>query len=363
MIGACIAVVVLQAAQLDPTQLERILTRNEETLGRIRTLRTTIEMKASEDGGKSWKTIETVNVTRSGRRELTRGTLFGSFFGDQWREGKGLSAALFAPEEQRILGGWDPENPPRVPLEGEDVSRIKGGLSAPPPYGPEGWHNAWKAKAMLLPEADASIRDLLKTFSARSLERRDDASGDTIWEVELRPIGQNIVTYYKFAFSQKHGYLAVRQEGGVAARGEKPYVAVREVQEFWDLGSGLAFPKLVRTTTTRRPNSLYRTEVKQAVVNQPIDEGELTLEFPQGAIVVDHRSGHYHLWGKGGPARTFAGANDFNAWNQARLGVLYASKNKRPGLLNPVVLGIAVCSAAALCALLVYRRRLAGRTA
>ena len=131
MIGACIAIVVLQTAQVDPNQLERILTRNEETLGRVRTLRATIETKASEDGGKSWKTTETVDVIRSGRRELTRGTLFGSFFGDQWREGKGLSVALFTPEEQRVLGGWDPENPPRVPLEGEDVSQIKGAVRAP----------------------------------------------------------------------------------------------------------------------------------------------------------------------------------------------------------------------------------------
>ena len=38
MIGACIAIVVLQTAQVDPNQLERILTRNEETLGRVRTL-------------------------------------------------------------------------------------------------------------------------------------------------------------------------------------------------------------------------------------------------------------------------------------------------------------------------------------
>ena len=171
------------------------------------------------------------------------------------------------------------------------------------------------------------------------------------------------MSYYKFAFSQKHGYLVARQETSVAAQGEKPYVAVCEVQEFWDLGSGLAFPKLIRTTSSRRPNSLYLTEVKQVVANQPIGEDELTLEFPQGAIVSDYRSGQFHLWGKGGPAHTFAGANEFNAWNQARLAALFARTNKRPSPLYPLALGTVLCSAAALCALLLYRRRLARRMA
>ena len=88
------------------------------------------------------------------------------------------------------------------------------------------------------------------------------------------------MSYYKFAFSQKHGYLVARQETSVAAGGKTLCCRVRSPRVLGP-GSGLAFPKLIRTTSSRRPNSLYLTEVKQVVANQPIGEDELTLEFPR----------------------------------------------------------------------------------
>ena len=62
---------------------------------------------------------------------------------------------------------------------------------------------------------------------------------------------------------------------------------------------------------------MFEVELTEVLVNQPIEQ-DLTLEFPEGAIVIDHRSQRLHIWGKGAPERTFASRDEFDAWNNER---------------------------------------------
>ena len=113
MIALVLALVSATINDVDLKEVERVFARNEEALARIRTVRATVEMKESQDGGTSWKPLEATEVVRDGRRELTRTTRSGAFYGGQWRESKNVSVNLYTPTEGRVLGGADPAHLPR----------------------------------------------------------------------------------------------------------------------------------------------------------------------------------------------------------------------------------------------------------
>jgi len=359
MMALGLALISALTGDIDLKEVQRVISRNEETLSRIQTVRATIEVRESKDDGRTWKQLGIAKVIRSGRREKIFDTIFGSSFGGEWREGKGFSTVLFDPSECRSLGEYDPESPPREPLSEEDVDRVRGAFLVAPSYGPQGWSHRWKAQVMLMAPGN-SFRDLLNEFSAHSYRKGSDARGNPTWELELqrkeKKTGDHIQSY-RFSFSPRHEYLVTGQE--VAGVSENKSVNSKaDVLDFWDFGSGLVLPKLIRATASKMPGRVVEIEMKNVEVNQPVGDQELTLEFPRGAIVIDHRNMKYHLWGEGAPARTFASNDEFNAWNQQRQRKLFSKSMKR-GQFPFVAAGIALLTAIALVALVMLRRKLA----
>lgn len=307
----------------------------------------------SQDGGRTWKTLESVSVVRDGRQERVQDRLMGSFFGDQWRENEGTMTSVFDPSECRTLSGWDPEHPPRVPLIEADVDRVRGAFVVPPSFGPQGWTHRWKGQSLLMVGAK-SLRELIQECSVRSLEKEADPKGGTTWKLKLHPKKAGAIQYYQVSLSSRNHYLISRQESSALVEG-KSSTGYREVVEFSDFGSGLVLPRLIRTTVSDRPDAIYELELKDVQLNQPIRES-FTLEFPEGAIVVDQRSQKYHVWGIGSPERTFASQDEFNAWNQNRQRRLLSQSMKRKD--SPIVqFGLLAASGIGLLGLIYYRRK------
>ncbi len=281
-------------------ELQRVISRHEESLSRIETLRATIEIRESRDGGRTWKAIQLIKVTRSGRRERIFRTLYGSFHGDEWREEKRQRTELFDPSQCRALSAYDPAAPPREPLSEVDVDRVQGAILVAPSYDAHGWSLPWKAETLLM-VPHGSFARLLSEFAPRSLEKSVDANGVSTWILEVQqkrqPHGDHVKTY-RLTFSPRHGdLLSALEVDGVSKN--KPLESKLEVVTFWELGSGLFLPRLVRGSESNTPGRVIETEFTNVEVNQPIDDRELTLEFPEGAIVVDNRKLEFHLWGKG----------------------------------------------------------------
>lgn len=340
---------------VDKAELERLVARNEQTLYGIHTLRGTVNIKQSQDEGKTWRKIEVTQVVRSGQREILYNRLYGAFYGDIWREGDTRSCMIIGPSESRMLTGYEGEQPPESPLEGEAVDKVKGSFSAMPDYGAAGWVNKWKTQAMLLPNG-VSLRDLLKTYTPQSIEKRTDPAGETVWEVDLRPNSPSAVHSVQLTFSPNHGYLISKQVTHLDYQG-KSWTASLAIRDYWDLGSGLWMPKFIESTMSKTPGLLYAAEIVGLEVNQAIDEGVFKLDFPENAIVSDYRNQKYSVWGKGSPARTFESTDAFNDWNRGRQGKFYSAFRKRPNDTS-VALGVASIAVVALLGVILYRRKI-----
>jgi hypothetical protein len=85
-----------------------------------------------------------------------------------------------------------------------------------------------------------------------------------------------------------------------------------EVEEFFQPAAGIWLPKRLRAESG---DHTVKATI-ECEVNEPIAESDLALDFPEGTPVEEWKliphdakseigQSTYHLWGQGGPARTF----------------------------------------------------------
>ena len=152
-------------------EFDPILDKHEANYRRIHSLRITFEGRRSDDGGKNWLPMFAFQVCRSGRDERAHVKRFGSSVAGEWKVEDSLGDVAFSEKETRLLSGFDPAKPPRVPSEGLDVSLIKGNINSPTPVGPHGRTTLWTSLLLLVPDGCYSLRELIEGAKNRSLIR------------------------------------------------------------------------------------------------------------------------------------------------------------------------------------------------
>ncbi len=337
-----IGILVLAAsmATSDGEEVERLLSRNESILAKVRTLRATLEVKQSEDAGKTWISLETSQIIRSGRKELVRTKSAGAFLRDVWRPSETETVDLYDLAEVRTLG-LSP--------------RVSGSLNAPVSDSPGGWINQWKAQAMLTPGM-LSFRGVVEKGRVQSVRPDPDGRGVTVMvDVIADAKSPSPFRAYKLTFSPRNSYYVTKQVIGFVDEANTAQSSTREVVDFWELGSGIVLAKTIRSRQSRKPQTILQFELRDVICNEPIGDEEFQLPFPKDAIIVDNRTGTYHIWGKDEPARTFDSTDQFNDWQMEQAQA--KRKATRSGLSG--WLWVALAAVVALVPLILYRRRLA----
>jgi len=263
----------------------------------------------------------------------------------------------YTPTETRSLSGLDPEaSRPRIPLSGQDVSTIRGGIMAPRPASTEGRKVGWNRMLMINPDVRYSLRDLYVRSRNRTLKRGRSDDGASTWEFTLS--SPDDAFSYVVTLSPDHGYLI----SGLTMRyadktpGAEEVVEISSVQEYMTDASGLTLPKSSRSRRGPKGDEVFEVTLRDLEVNRPIADEDLALEFPAGAIVVNHVTQKYHVWGDGAPTTTFDTPQAFNDWNEKRLIAL----ERRPArsALNATNLAILAAATIALIGLFAVRRKL-----
>lgn len=317
-------------------EVERLLSRHEAMASGIRTLRATILVKQSVDGGETWRLMQTIKVVRSGPKELVRTNTEGLLFRGKWQPVKSEHVDLYEPTGHQTLSVYPPGS---------------AGLEHPPDSGPVGWVNPWKSQTLL-----ASIRSSYRGMAEKSTLRAVKQDGDKT-TVSFEPKERGVIHAYRWTFSTRHAGLVTRTEmdwdDQDRPAAKKRRTSTSEVLDFWNPGPGLVLPKVIRSTSADDPKTISLVEIKEVVCNEPVGDEEFKLPIPSGTVVVDHRENKYHLWGKDAPAQTFRSNDEFNTWRTAQ----NIASRKGKSTLPYVGLGIALTGMFAIVGLVVYRRR------
>ena len=285
--------------------------------------------------------MQTTRIVRSGRTELIRNHIEGSYYRDVWLPGKYEQVERFDTDETRTVR-MSPE--------------VGAGINNPDASFAGGWLNQWKTQ-LLLTAGDASYRSLLQRGELRNATPAAGSDpGSLVLGFEAKKRGD--FRFQRATFSPRHSYLVTRFETDFvkpySPEPKKVHTAICDAVDFWELGHGIALPKTIRVTSTDEPGVVGLFHLRDVVINRPIDDGELKLPIPSGTIVSDLRSQKYHIWGKDGPSRTFASNQEFMDWSRAQQRQGFSRR-------SPWSWGIAGLVAACLlviAALFNYRRRL-----
>lgn len=336
-------VVAAATAFAGSEEADQLVSRHEAILAGVRTLRAKIEVKQSNDGGKTWNSLQTTWVLRSGQKELVRNKYAGAFFRGVWQASESEQSELFDPSETLTVMA---------------SPRVGAGIDRPPATSPGGWLNQWKAQT-LLSNGDESYRGLLDRCQVVRIASGEDAGGATKI-LTLEPTKREDVRLYRLSFSPHRAGLITESEVEFldpnSSEPEKIRSASRKVVEFWELGPGIVLPKTIQVVRSDEPSTINLFEVRDVVCNEPIGDREFRLPIPEGCIVVDHRVGQYHLWGSGAPARTFGSPAEFMEWRQQQR---EAGPSRRASW--PLVAAAVCCACLALIVgLFAYRRRVRG---
>lgn len=303
------------------SQIDQLIARRDDSLGAIHSIRATIEGRISTDGGQTWQPMYLMEVRRSGARERIHVRDFGIRVGGEWREGSSYRDFAYSPSEMRTMRGLDPDHPPRLPLSGEDVDRIKGNILSAVPMGAHGHTNMGTVALLLVPDPRYSLRELFAASKTKSLKHtRIEGVGET-WEVGLTAPDGKFSYTISLVPGKSHGIgKLVTRYGDLDSPQGQVVTYTRTVDEYLEVQPGLFLPRVVRSTESTGPNinKINEITLKNVVINQPIPEAELALDFPPGAIVHDVSRKTYHIWGDGKPARTFGSDEEFAAWSRTR---------------------------------------------
>ena len=152
-------------------QFEALLTREEDYLKKIQTLKCVIDLRSTLDGGKTWKHNSTLHVWKRGPikriHQSTRSVrAIGAGTFDEIPSPQGEVDVLFTPEAILSMQGFDPTHPPTEPVTVRDElvtgNRIGGMIQPAAAFGPGGYQHALGADflLLLLPDFRYSLRDL-----------------------------------------------------------------------------------------------------------------------------------------------------------------------------------------------------------
>jgi RNA polymerase sigma factor (sigma-70 family) len=306
-----------------PPGVKAIVERHEAQLERIRSLQCVIEMRASDDAEKSWKTMSRWNVYRSGPNERVRGQTFWTRDRARIVPSQGYSDVLLAPDGIRSLRGLDPDHPPIEPITALDElasggQRVSGMIHPAQPSGPWGYKGGLAADymALFLPTPVHSLRELCQATPGAVAKERSDEHGNALVDLNLKSPDGKVA--YVVTLSPARGYAIAETKSRQATNGTELKSSNR-VLEFQEPAPGIFLPKSVRQTMSWAPAIVIDTVFQNVAVNAAVPEKEFALRFPAGLQVFDGGRKCWYLWGRGAPQRTYRTADEINEWNRIRL--------------------------------------------
>jgi RNA polymerase sigma factor (sigma-70 family) len=322
-----------------PPQFQALVAQHEAHQERIRTLKCTIDERASIDGGQTWKDLFVWKVWKDGPRERIHRTIHrvlkGSAAFEVVKAPRGELDVLLTLDGVRSMWGYDPAHPPAEPVAIRDEfvtgNRLSGLIRPALPRTVGGYRTGNAADYLLLTLVDVmySLRDLCEAevnAGVRPVERRDE-QGRVLWDLRLKappghaswdvrhemPEGK----YYSYVLtlSPEHGYAVIesdritrmdKSERGTAANLE--IHDTNRVLEFQEPALGVYLPRRIRRARSRsdaevNPSFLGENVIHDVVINGPITDQELDLRFPQGLAVGVMNTDTFYIWGDGAPAR------------------------------------------------------------
>ena len=175
-------------------QFRSVVGAHDATLRKIQTLKCGIDFRASADGGRTWKSLETYKVWKSGPRERIHKTTHhvyspaGGF--EVIMPPGGEKDVLFAPDGVRTLDRYDTANAPKEPVTIQSRNSIVGTIQPAQAFAVEGYKSGLAADYLLLtlPDVIYSLHDLCEAeinTASKPVERRD-AQGNVLWDLALK---------------------------------------------------------------------------------------------------------------------------------------------------------------------------------
>ena len=308
--------------------LDDLIKRHEEGLSLIRSIKAKIELRVSEDGGKTWKTTLEYAVMRSGETERYNARYY-YVPSSGYSDGKILTANMFkdfltTPEGRRtiVYAGLDPEDTPSGTIDvGELEStgrKISGQIDPPQPFGPLGYKSFWITPLLFAADLRFTMRELCAGSRPIPIQGKH-AGGETSYDLDVSD--PTSVRRYLLSFDPSHNYL-IRNLKTLDSKG-KPleWFSDLSVVDFQEPKKGIFVPKMIRGSSHANPERIYEVEVSDVVVNEPFEDEKLRhLEFPPGIVVLDTTQENcFHIWGDGKPAMTFRTPEELNHWRLEKM--------------------------------------------
>ena len=180
----CLLLILLAVDGL-PIDVAEVVRRHEAGLAKVRSIITTIDVRKSEDRGRTWEYISRYDVRRRGDRERVHAKNSGLMINGIWHRETFHYDDAFDLGERRHLGNLDPDVPPILPLTTLENPNISGSISAPTastrPI--RCFHWAWAL--LYAPHGQNSLGELVEASKVRSLAPGLDPLGDPAWVIEL----------------------------------------------------------------------------------------------------------------------------------------------------------------------------------
>jgi hypothetical protein len=356
----CILVCLLHQSPIDlPTLLEK----HEEGVSRIHSLRASIVMRVSPDGGKTWKVASESTIIKSGERELLHGEIHYLFVGSDLREAPGFRDHLTTREGRWSLVGYDPKDPPAEPVDTierqlDGQRKITAQIDGPQPFSYHGYKGDAGVLLMHLPDVRYTVRDLCAATANPRLSVERGPNNTVYYTLRLKSPkkDEKDVTFHLTIDASKNYAISSRELTDRDGR-PFPYFQSLKVIEFQEPKPGIFLPRVLRGSSPDGESFIPEILIKDVTVNEPIPQDVFKLRFPSGIIVLDTTQGNcLHLWGDGVPERTFKTPQEYGEWRDALLAA--AQKRRRSHKSWPTAALLVSASTAILVGLIVARRRL-----
>ncbi len=336
------------AALVGAIDLNELLRRHEETLSQIRSIKAKIELRVSEDGGKTWKPIVEYSVARNGENERFSTSSHNSF-----TDGKIVSSVVFkdyltTPEGQRMIlyAGLSPEETPSGTIDVAELEstgkRITAEIGPPQPFGPSGYKSAWLGTVWLAVDVGLTLREFCAGSAPVPVSGKN-ARGEARYNLSVtnRSGVKRIMS-----FDPSHNYLMTELKVLNPKGKIFEWFADMSVVEFQEPRPGIFLPKIIRGVSPTTAGRIYEVVMSDVVLNEPFDDDNLHhMEFPPGIVVADNtQEPCFHLWGDGKPVRTFRTVAELRRWKLD--GMAAFARKARQGGWGGKVAWIAVATVA-----------------
>lgn len=300
------SIVLLSLFAGQRTDIELLCEKHQQAQSLIQTMTLEVEHVQSTDGGTTWKPMAKVKWVKDGIHERFWSKEFLSSGPKPLGTSVRFGDRYYGAQKTHELNGWDPDNPPSLPLKPGDkgYALVKGRISTRLPAtgleGPPLW-------LFFVASPLNSLSDLAQRSGRKTLLGKVDDQGKELWAMEFEdPIQHFSYTIYRdpnknFAISKR-----------VVNSGEE--TGAHTALEHKEVKPGIHIPIRVRNTASKHPLILNEFRVTSLQVNEPIAAESFDLRFPPGALVTDHETGKAYIWGESGPELTFANSEERAAW-------------------------------------------------